>query len=212
MRLYIANKNYSSWSMRPWIAMTVKGIAFTETLTPFDDEAGNPLFRAFSPTGMVPVLVDGTLTICDSLAILEYLAEKFPDAHLWPADMAMRALARSYAAEMHSGFAALRHVCRMNMHRKAAPIAVDDAVAGDVARIEEIWAECLERSGGPFLFGAFTNADAMFAPVVSRFEKYLLSDKAAVAAYSSAMRGLDAWRQWERAALAESWIVPADEV
>jgi glutathione S-transferase len=212
MKLYIANKNYSSWSMRPWLAMTAKEIAFEEILTQFDDEAGNPLFREFSPTGKVPVLVDGAITICESLAILEYLAEKFPQADLWPADVAMRALARSHASEMHSGFAALRNACPMNMHRKPAPIAADPAVSRDVARIERIWAECLERSGGPFLFGAFTNADAMFAPVVSRIEKYLLSRDAAVAAYTSAMRGLDAWKKWEQAALAETWIIPSDEV
>ncbi len=124
----------------------------------------------------------------------------------------MRALARSLASEMHSGFAALRNACPMNMHRKPSPIGANPAVARDVARIEQIWSECLDRSGGPFLFGVFCNADAMFAPVVSRIEKYELSRNPAVAAYTSAMRALDAWKQWERAALAETWIIPSDEV
>lgn len=212
MRLYIGNKNYSSWSFRPWLAMRVAGIDFEEVLIPFDDDAGNPKFREFSPTGKVPVLVDGKLTLWESLSILEYLAEKYADSALWPEAPDARALARSAVAEMHGGFSALRAECPMNMRRAPAVINVSDAVRGDVARIEKLWAACLERSGGPFLFGRFTNADAMYAPVVNRLEIYELSDHPAVLAYRQAMQGLDAWREWDEAARAEPWTVPADEV
>ena len=211
MRLHIGNKNYSSWSFRPWIAMKAKGVAFEEVLTPFDDEGGNPKFREFSPTGKVPTPVDGDLTVWESLAILEYLAERFPDAGFWPADRAARAHARAVANEMHGGFSALRSACPMNMRRDIRPIAVSDGVRKDVARIETLWADCLKTYGGPFLFADFSNADAMFAPVVNRLEKYALSDHPAVIAYSEAMKSHPAWIEWRDAALAESWIVPADE-
>ena len=211
MRLNIANKNYSSWSFRPWIAMKANAIAFEEVLVPFDDEARNPRFREFSPSGKVPVLVDGDLTVWDSLAILEYLAERFPESPFWPADAKARAHARSLACEMHSGFTALRTQCPMNMRREIRAIEVDDGVRADVARIETIWESCLQRFGGPFLFGAFSNADAMFAPVVNRIEKYALSFHPVVSGYSCAMKSHPAWLEWEAAALAEPWIVPADE-
>ncbi len=211
MKLYIANKNYSSWSMRPWLAMKVLGVSFTETLVPFDDDAGNPAFREFSPSGMVPTLVDGSLTIWESMGILEYLADKYPEAGFWPREMEKRAWARAIANEMHGGFTALRSECPMNLHREISPLEVSPAVRKNVTRIETIWAECLAAHGGPFLFGDFTNADAMFAPVVNRLEKYVLSDHEAVKTYSASMKSLAAWQEWERAALAETWIVPADE-
>lgn len=212
MRLYIGNKNYSSWSLRPWIAMKTKGVEFEEILIPFDDDAGNPKFAEFSPTRKVPVLVDGDLTVWESLAILEYLHDRFPDRGFWPEDIKARAVARAVAAEMHAGFAALRSSCPMNMRRDIRPVAVTAALRRDVQRIEALWSECLDESGGPFLFGAFSNADAMFAPVVNRLEKYVLSSSPAVAAYSTAMKGLSAWLEWEHAAQAEPWVVPADEV
>jgi glutathione S-transferase len=211
MRLYIGNKNYSSWSFRPWIAMKAKGVAFEETVIPFDFEGGNPRIKAISPTGKVPVLVDGDLTLWESLAILEYLHDRFPRWGFWPADEKQRALARSCATEMHGGFSALRNACPMNMRRPIKPVALNAAAQKDVARIEAIFAECLARSGGPFLFGEFCNADAMFAPVVNRLEKYALSDHPAVKAYTKAMKGSAAWQEWERDALAETWIVPEDE-
>ncbi|MFZ1815765.1 MAG: glutathione S-transferase family protein [Rhizobiaceae bacterium] len=211
MKLFISNKNYSSWSFRAWIALAAKNIAFDEELIPFDDSGGNPKFRAFSPTGKVPVLVDGDLTVWESLAILEYLADRFPNHGFWPQDRATRAVARCVATEMHGGFAALRSACPMNMRRPVSAIETGDAVRRDVRRIEELWASCLEKSGGPFLFGEFCNADAMFAPIVSRLERYALSSHPAVLAYTGAMRGLDAWQRWEKAGLAETWIVPADE-
>ena len=212
MLLHIGNRNYSSWSFRPWIAMRVKGIAFDVQLTPFDDEAGNPRFREFSPSGRVPALVAGALTVWESLAILEYLADRFPDAGWWPAEIGRRAHARSIANEMHGGFAALRHSCPMNMRRSPRSIAVSQAVDADVARIERIWEECLKRSGGPFLYGEFTIADAMYAPVVSRFDSYCLSQHPASASYGAAMKSLPAWQEWETQARAEPWILPAEEV
>ncbi|MCB1421479.1 MAG: glutathione S-transferase family protein [Nitratireductor sp.] len=211
MRLYIGNKNYSSWSFRPWIAMKVKEIEFEEVLVPFDDEGGNPKFREFSPSGKVPTLVDGDLTIWESLAILEYLAERFPEKTFWPRETAARAMARAVANEMHGGFGGLRSECPMNMRREIRAIEVSDSVRRDVARIEKLWSDCLETSGGPFLFGEFSNADAMFAPVVNRLEKYALSEHPAVAAYTKAMKALPAWIEWEEAGIAEPWIVPADE-
>lgn len=212
MRLYIGNKNYSSWSFRPWIAMTAKAVDFEEVLVPFDDDAGNPRFREFSPTGKVPVLVDGGLTVWESLSILEYLADRFPERGFWPEDAKARARARSVACEMHAGFFALRNACPMNIRRKIGAIASTDMLRKDVARIGTLWEECLERSGGPFLFGAFSNADAMYAPVVNRLEVYALADHPAVAAYSEAMKALPAWIEWQKAAFAEPWTVPADEV
>lgn len=211
MRLYIGNKNYSSWSFRPWIAMKAKGIEFEEVLIPFNDEGGNPKFREFSPTGKVPTLVDGDLTVWESLAILEYLADRFPDKGFWPADQRARAIARAVANEMHGGFGGIRNECPMNMRREIRAIEVSDQVRRDVARIEQLWSDCLDRHGGPFLFGEFSNADAMFAPVVNRLEKYDLSSSEAVLAYRKAMKSHPAWIEWEEAALKEEWIVPADE-
>lgn len=211
MKLYIGNKNYSSWSFRPWIAMTAKGIEFEEILVPFDDAGGNPKFREFSPTGKVPTLVDGDLTIWESLAILEYLHDKFPEKGFWPNDQKARALARAVANEMHGGFGGIRNECPMNIRREIREIEVSDAVRRDVARIEMLWDDCLKDSGGPFLFGEFSNADAMFAPVVNRLEKYALSDHPAVKTYTQAMKSHPAWIAWETEALKETWIVPADE-
>lgn len=212
LRLFIGNKNYSSWSFRPWIALKVKGIAFAEELVPFDFDNGNQAYARFSPSGKVPVLKDGETTIWDSLSILEYLAEIHPEAGLWPDDAGQRAVARSISAEMHSGFAALRHECPMNMRRKRGAITISDACRRDVARIAAIWTEQLSKSGGPFLFGEFTAADAMFAPVVNRFDVYELSDAGDIRAYMSAIQSFDAWSEWEAASRAEPWTVEAEEV
>lgn len=209
MKLIIGNKRYSSWSFRPWLAMKVAGIAFEEHLIPFEDEIGNPKIKAASPSGTVPVLVDGATVIPESLAILEYVAELAPA--LWPADRRARAEARAAASEMHAGFRALRTECPMNMARAVRPIAVSDAVRREVARIETLWDRALDASGGPFLFGAFSNADAMFAPVVNRLEIYALSDHEAVHRYTGVMKALPAWQDWETAGRAEPWIVPGDE-
>lgn len=209
--LYIANKNYSSWSFRPWIAMTATGIPFREELIPFGPGATHPRFRALSPTGKVPVLHHGSVRVWESLAIIEYVAELYPDAGLWPAERESRSLARSISMEMLSGFRALRGACPINLRRHVKAIPLPEGVAADVARIETIWREMLKRSGGPFLFGAFSAADAMFAPVVNRFAAYDLVGDAETIAYMDAMRAHPAWRSWEEAALAETWIVPEDE-
>lgn len=209
--LYIANKNYSSWSFRPWTAMTAAGIPFREELIPFGPGATHPQFRGLSPTGKVPVLHHGSVRVWESLAIIEYVAELYPDAGLWPADRESRTYARSISMEMLSGFRALRSACPMNLRRPVKAIPLPEGVAADVARIEAIWREMLKRSGGPFLFGAFSAADAMFAPVVNRFAAYDLVSDPGTIAYMDAMRAHPAWRAWEEAALAETWIVPEDE-
>ena len=211
MHLIIGNKNYSSWSFRPWIAMRTKEIEFSEALVPFDFEAGNPEIAKLSPTGRVPVLVDGDLTIPESLAILEYLADKFPDKGFWPSDIKVRAMARAISHEMHGGFSGLRNECPMNMRRKIGAIEVSEPVEKDVARIESIWEQALQASGGPFLYGEFSNADAMFAPVVNRLEVYALSTHPSVTAYSETMKNTPAWQEWESAGKAEPWIVDVDE-
>jgi glutathione S-transferase len=212
MKLYIGNKNYSSWSFRPWIAMKTLGVEFEENLVPFDDAAGNPEFRKFSPTGKVPVLTDDAVVVWESLSILEYLADRFPDLGFWPDEGVERAAARSIANEMHAGYHALRHACPMNIRREIRPIAVSEEVHEEVERIETIWSNCLDTIGGPFLFGDFSNADAMFAPVVNRLETYGLSDHPAVLAYTQTMKALPAWQEWQAAAIAEPWVVPGDEV
>jgi glutathione S-transferase len=211
LTLYIGNKNYSSWSFRPWIALTAAGIPFEEVLIPFDFPAGNPKFKPISPTGKVPVLHQGDIWVWESLAIIEYAAELFPEKGVWPEAAADRAVARSVSMEMISGFRALRNACPMNMRRPKGRIALADGVMDDVARIETIWRELRARSGGPFLFGDFSGADAMFAPVVSRFDVYDLTSDAETLAYMSAMKSHPAWLKWQEAALAETWVVPEDE-
>lgn len=211
LTLHIANKNYSSWSFRPWIAMKAAGIDFDEVLIPFDDDASNPLFHEISPTGRVPVLHHGDVRVWESLAIIEYVAELFPEAGLWPQARADRAVARAISMEMLSGFRALRSACPMNMRRPKRRIDVSDAVLADVARIAQIWTTCTARSGGPFLFGSFTAADAMFAPVVNRLDVYDLPVDTPVATYMQALQAHPAWIEWREAALKETWIVPADE-
>ncbi len=212
LELFIGNKNYSSWSLRPWIALRQKEIPFRETLVPFDFESGNPKFADLSPSMKVPVLKDGDLTVWDSMAILEYVAELSPEKGLWPQDRVARAAARAVSAEMHSGFAALRAACPMNIRRPAEKLSVDKAVEADIARIISIWTECLEKSGGPFLFGDFTIADAMFAPVVSRFATYILSEDPVAGRYHASVTQTAAWQAWEASALKETWIVEAEEV
>ncbi|MDC9834549.1 glutathione S-transferase family protein [Rhizobium binxianense] len=210
--LYIANKNYSSWSFRPWMALTGVGIDFEEVLIPFDYPGGNPNIKAVSPSGNVPILQHGALKIWESLAIIEYVAELHPEAGLLPSDRAARAIARSVSMEMLSGFRALRAACPMNIRRPKARIVLPDGVDADVNRIETVWRDLLQQSGGPFLFGAFSGADAMFAPVVNRFDIYDLVNRDETLTYMETMKAHPAWRKWEEAARAEPWIVPEDEV
>jgi len=212
LTLVIGNKNYSSWSLRPWIAMKAAAIPFREVLIPLYLPGSKEEILKHSPAGKVPILIDGDTQVWDSLSILEYLAERFPDAKLWPADARARSLARSVSAEMHSGFQPLRQHCTMNLWLppKARPQPAD--VMSDVARIETIWADCRARSGGPFLFGGtFGAADAMYAPVVARFHNYGLPVSAATRAYMDAVMGLPAWREWYDAAMQESWIMQHNE-
>src|SRR5215469_5928751 len=168
LKLVIGNKNYSSWSMRPWLAMRANDIAFEEIFIPLytDDPADKARIVSFSRAGKVPALIDGDITVWDSLAIIEYLAERFPEARLWPEDRAGRAHARSISAEMHSGFLPLRNECGMNLRRPVRAVALSADAQANVARVEEIWTGCRERHCklGPYLFGAFTAADAMYAP------------------------------------------------
>lgn len=211
LTLYIGNKNYSSWSMRPWLALTAAGVPFNEVLIPFDMKAGNPRFRDLSPTGRVPVLYHGKVRVWESLAIIEYVAELFPDAGLWPAGRPERSHARSISMEMLSGFTALRGACPMNLRRPKRRIALPEGVAANVARIEAIWKDARAKSGGPFLFGAFSAADAMFGPVVNRFETYALVSDADTLDYMAEVKAHPAWKSWEEAALRETWIVEEDE-
>ncbi|KQY13820.1 glutathione S-transferase family protein [Rhizobium sp. Root482] len=212
LTLYVGNKNYSSWSFRPWLALEACGIEFEDVVIPFDFAAGNPKIRDISPTGRVPVLEHGDIRVWESLAIIEYAAELYPQAGLWPQDRSERAAARSYSMEMLSGFRALRSACPMNIRREKRAIDLPEGVMEDVARIETIWREAVARSGGPFLFGRFSAVDAMFAPVVNRFEIYDLTRNPGSLEYMDAVKTHPAFRKWQEAALAESWIVPEDEV
>lgn len=214
LHLVIGNKNYSSWSFRPWLAMKVAGLAFEETLISLEAADFKPRLLQLSGAGKVPVLIDGDVHVWESLAILEYLAEKFPAAGLWPNDSVARAHARAVASEMHAGFQALRSRLPMNFHRPIMPRVLDAAAAADVARIEAIWNECRARfgRGGPFLFGAFGAADAMYAPVVSRFHTYAVNVSGNARDYMRAHMALPAWQEWRQAALREAWVLPHDEV
>lgn len=208
--LYIANKNYSSWSLRPWILMRALGMGFDERLVQFEAGSSWKTFRSFSPNGKVPCLVDGDVTVWDSLAISEYLAERHPG--VWPADAKARAFARCTAAEMHSGFNALREQCTMNCGVRVKLHGVDAALARDLARVSELWNDGLERFGGPFLAGsAFTAADAFYAPVAFRIQTYSPPLDPAAHAYAQRLLDLPAMREWYASALAETWRDEAHE-
>jgi len=210
LKLVIGNKNYSSWSMRPWLALRANGIAFEEIFIPlYTGEADKQRILGFTHSGKVPALIDGDVTIWDSLAIIEYVAERFPQARLWPEDRASRAHARSISAEMHSGFMALRNECGMNLHRPIRAVGLSADARANVARIQQIWIECRERHGklGPFLFGSFGAADAMFAPVVHRFRTYAIPVAEEAQAYMETMLALPAFQEWTRAGLAEALVI-----
>ncbi len=209
MKLVIGNKNYSSWSFRPWIALKVAGIPFEEEVISLYVEGGKEQILRHSPAGKVPVLIDGDMHVWESLAILEYVAEKFPASGLWPAEPAARAHARAISTEMHAGFAALREECGMSFWRPPAKRALSDAARANIARVQEIWTQARHTygTGGPFLFGKFSAADAMFAPVVQRFVAYDIDVGAAARTYMQAMIALPAWAEWRRAALRETWVI-----
>ncbi len=212
--LIIGNKNYSSWSLRPYMALKQTGIDFDEKLIRFGEPQFSKAVRRYSKAGLVPVLIHQDKVIWDSLAILEYIAETWPAKQLWPKNPTARAMARSMCAEMHTGFKALRSACPMNIRRPVKPLATNEPVLKDVARIEALWAESRKRFGakGNFLFGKFSNADAMFAPVASRIQTYEIPVGKAARAYVASVLDSVAFRSWKVAALKEPWIYPEDEV
>ncbi|WP_148714431.1 glutathione S-transferase family protein [Chitinolyticbacter meiyuanensis] len=206
MRLLIGNKNYSSWSLRPWLVLKHAGIAFEETLVPLYQDDSKARILKDSPSGKVPALSDGDLVVWDSLAIVEYLAEKFPERGIWPADPAARAVARSVCAEMHAGFTQLRTHLSMDIRgRKTAQI--DAATQAEIDRILAIWTDCRNRFGdtGPFLFGTFSAADAFYAPVVTRFVTYGVAVPDSARQYMTAVLALPAMQQWLADGAAEPW-------
>jgi len=214
LKLIIGNKNYSSWSFRPWIAMKVAGIAFEEEVISLDAKDFKQRVGRHSGTGKVPVLVDGDAAVWESLAILEHLAERYPQAGLWPADVQARAHARSVAAEMHAGFVPLRRHLPMNMWRPVLKRELTPEAQANVARIDAMWTDCRKRHGaaGPFLFGPFGAADAMYAPVVSRFHTYGVEVGPIARDYMAAMMALPAWAEWRAAGVKEPWVLAEDEV
>jgi glutathione S-transferase len=208
--LYIANKNYSSWSMRPWVLMGELGIPFEECMVPFDSGSSWRSFRAFSPTGKVPCLHDADTVVWDSLAIVEYLAERHPG--IWPADAAARTWARSAAAEMHAGFGELRTRASMNCGVRVRLHHVSGPLRAELARLDELWEEGLRRFGGPFLAGAaFTAVDAFYVPVAYRIQTYGLPVQAASADYARRLRELPSSQRWYEDALREPWRDGAHE-
>jgi glutathione S-transferase len=207
--LVIGNKAYSSWSLRAWLALKQAGLSFEEILIPLDRPESAAALRERSPSGRVPCLIHGTFRVWDSLAIIETVAEASKGAGLWPKDRTRRAFARAISAEMHSGFAALRRHLPMDLKRKPEARSYPGEVAAEIARIEAIWAECLEekRDGGPFLFGAFSAADAMFAPVATRLRTYAVPVSKTSADYCDAILAHPPMRDWVTAALAEPWVI-----
>jgi glutathione S-transferase len=209
LTLVLANKAYSSWSMRPWMVLKRFDIPFDEIVIPMNQTETHAEMLKHAPSGKCPSLHDGTISVWDSLAIIEYLAETYPTFPIWPRGTEARAYARSLSAEMHSGFMALRRECPMNIRRPRRAIKVSEDVRADVVRIDEAFADARTRFGaaGAFLFGDFSAADAMFAPVVNRFDTYDLPVSDTTRAYMAAMKALPAWQQWERDAFAEPWRI-----
>jgi glutathione S-transferase len=217
LTLYIGNKNYSSWSLRPWLALKQAGADLKEVLIPLDRPETTALLERHAPARRVPVLQNGKTTIWESLAICEYAAEIFPEAQLWPADRETRAVARAVANEMHSGFAALRQWLPMDIRSRLSMAGRAEKVAADIARVTLLWRECRAAHGaggangaGPFLFGGFTIADAMFAPVTTRFVTYGVDLDETCARYVEAVTALPAMQAWIAAAKAEPWTIVYD--
>jgi glutathione S-transferase len=207
LTLVVANKAYSSWSMRPWMVLKHFEIPFEDIVIPMNRPETRAEMLRHAPTGKCPSLHDGSISVWDSLAIIEYLAENYPIFPIWPRRTEARAYARSLAAEMHSGFTALRSECPMNIRRPRRAIKVSDDVLADVGRIDEAFSDARARFGaaGAFLLGDFSAADAMFAPVVNRFDTYDLPVSDTTRAYMAAVKALPAWQAWERDAFAEPW-------
>jgi len=213
LKLVIGNKNYSSWSLRPWIAMKVAGIPFEEEIIPLYEPGSRERALQYSPTGKVPVLIDGAHRVWESLAILEYLAEKSPKADLWPADSHARSRARAAASEMHAGFQALRKNCPMNLWLPVKKRLHPEEVMHEVRRVDALWKDCRAcfGQGGPFLFGAFCAADAMYAPVAARIHTFDLDVSKVSRSYVDAILSLPAFVDWREAALKESWVIQHNE-
>ncbi len=212
MKLIFANRNYSSWSLRAWLVLKHFAIPFDEELALLSGEGWQENIRKKSPSGKVPVLIDGDLVVPETIAIIEYLNDKYPAKGIWPSNRVERALARAAAAEMHGGFSSLRNAAPMNL-RASHPGKVDpDTVAGDLKRIERLWGDLLSRSGGPYLFGNFTAADAMYAPVATRIRTYSLPVSDLAGEYVEAIYALPAFQEWLAEALKEPWIVEQDEI
>jgi glutathione S-transferase len=219
MQLFVGNKNYSSWSMRPWVLMRQLGIEFEETALRLDFRPGSAFAQAVaavSPAKLVPVLVDQGFSVWDTLAIVEYLHEAFPGQGVWPVERLLRARARSVSAEMHSGFAALRNHCPMNIEASLPEVgarvwAEHEALRSNVARVQSLWASALQTSGGPFLFGPFCAADAMFAPVCTRLLTYALPIDDTTRGYVQRVMATAGVQAWVKAALAERDFIDFDE-
>jgi glutathione S-transferase len=209
--LVIGNKNYSSWSLRAWLPLRQFGIAFREERIALFAPGYKARILAYSAAGKVPVLIDGEAHVWDSLAIGEYLADKHPHLRLWPRDPLRRARARSISAEMHAGFAELRARMPMNVRGSYPGKGRTPAAEADIARICALWQDCLARCGGPFLFGEFCLADAMYAPIVSRFVTYAVDLPAGAQAYADRLWDLPAMREWRAAAVAETEVIAEDE-
>ncbi len=216
MKLLIGNKCYSSWSLRAWLLMRATGIAFTERLVLLDEPGFKDAIFAAAPGsgGTVPTLVDGEIAVWETLAICEYLHDTQPQAGIWPRDKAARAHARAISSEMHAGFMALRSACPMNLGKRFATRDRGPGVARDVERLTALWRQARERfgAGGSFLYGEFSAADAMFAPVVTRLDTYGIAVDSVSRDYMQAVLALPAYREWLAAALVEPWIVGVDEV
>jgi glutathione S-transferase len=217
MKLAIGNKAYSSWSLRPWILMKALGLPFQEDLIPLDTPEFRPRVNAYQAGSTVPILVDGDITVWESIAIMDYLNEKFPEKLVWPKEIKARTFARVIANEMHAGFRGLRGACPMNIRKRYAPMDRGELVAKDVTRITSLWNKALSEFGkpsgqGPFLFGAFTAADAMYAPVVTRFHTYSIAVDPVIRSYMETVLAMPAFKEWHKAAMAEPWTVEHDEV
>ena len=214
LKLIIGNRNYSSWSLRAWLAMRQAGLEFREEMVPLDLPDTRQRLLEHSDAGRVPVLYHGDLKVWDTLAIIEYLAETFPDRHWWPENTTDRAMARSVSAEMHSGFAALRGEIPMNIRATNRKVDLSPAAKADIERVLALWQSCLDRNiaGGPFLFGEFCAADAMFAPLVSRFHTYGIDLNDRLQSWSDAVWTSEGMVWWRDASDQESWTIPGEEV
>lgn len=212
MKLIIANRNYSSWSLRAWLALRHFEVEFTSELFQLDNPDWLSQVGPYSPTGKVPALVDGDLVVPESIAIIEYIADLFPERRIWPADIRERARARAAAAEMHAGFSGLRSNAPMNLRASYPGRVPLDMVAKDLSRLEVLWGDLLKRSGGPYLFGAFSGADAMYAPVATRIRTYGLPVSDTAMGYVEAIYALPAFQEWLADALKEPWVVDHDEI